>query len=359
MNKIPYNLGETAITVILDCQPYTLNSDHPNFKLLRQALLDGEYDKVKDLVSTKQAVETLSQGKIKVENGQVLYGNHVLTGVVVDKLLGFLKQGMKDAQPIINFIERLMANPSSNSVQELYTFLGYKNLPLTEEGMVLGYKGVNPDYWSVRGNTQTIVVQGKTNSSGQILNEVGATIEVARNCVDDNKNNHCSQGLHIGSLSYAKGWAGNGKLLLVEFDPADAVSVPTDHEFQKLRVSKYKVIADITDNAKKEIVAEVVEESDSFEDDSDIYEEEYCDETIDEEYDAEALAARNKIENYIENRHEEEVEPTLKAIQSRMKGVKLSCQEIKRIVEEDIGYEVQSDDDVALSQSVVLFWEEE
>ena len=30
--------------------------------------------------------------------------------------------------------------------------------------------------------------------------------------------------------------------LVVKFDPCDAVSVPTDCDFQKLRVSKYEVV---------------------------------------------------------------------------------------------------------------------
>ena len=39
----------------------------------------------------------------------------------------------------------------------------------------------------------------------------------------------------------------DGKLLVVKFDPCDAVSVPTDCDFQKLSVSKYEVVEDITD----------------------------------------------------------------------------------------------------------------
>ena len=40
-------------------------------------------------------------------------------------------------------------------------------------------------------------------------------------------------------------------MLIVEFDPEDAVSVPTDCDFQKLRVSKYRVVSDITDTRKE------------------------------------------------------------------------------------------------------------
>ena len=196
-----------------------------------------------------------------------------------------LRAGMKDSAPLVNFITRLQSNPSANSVNELYSFLSYKSLPTTPEGKVLGYKGVKDDFYSSTGNADTIVVQGEVNDSHQILNEVGATIEVARRCVDDNKDNHCSYGLHVGSYDYANSWAGeDGRLLVVEFDPEDAVSVPTDCDFQKLRVSKYKVVGDITDTRKeydkpvyeanKPIYDEV---EDDYDDDDYDYDDDYVD----------------------------------------------------------------------------------
>ena len=236
------------------------------------------------------AVEDFVQGDIEVKDEVVYYRGHRLHGVVVDKLLEMLRAGLKDSAPITNFITRLQANPSANSVAELYTFLGYKNLPTTAEGKVLGYKGVQHDYWSSTGNADTIVVQGQTNERHQILNEVGATIEVARRCVDDNKDNHCSFGLHVGSYDYANEWAGeSGKLLVVEFDPADAVSVPTDCDFQKLRVSKYKVVSDITDS-RKELNKPVYEANkpiygsdDDINFDEDDYDEDYDDDFVDQD----------------------------------------------------------------------------
>lgn len=250
--NIPYILSENSLTIFLDGKPHTLRKDHANFNLARKAILDGETERLADLVDIERAIEDFVQGDIEIKDEIVYYKGHRLHGVVVDKLLDMLRAGLKDSTPITNFITRLQANPSANSVAELYTFLGYKSLPTTPEGKVLGYKGVQSDYWSSTGNADTIVVQGSTNERHQILNEVGATIEVARRCVDDNKDNHCSFGLHVGSFDYASDWSGHdGRLLLVEFDPADAVSVPTDCNFQKLRVSKYKVISDITDQKEE------------------------------------------------------------------------------------------------------------
>ena len=293
MNQVPYQLTENSLTIFWEGKPHTIRKDHVNFQLAKKAILDARYDDLGDLIDVAKAVENFVEGDIEVKDEVVYYKGHRLHGVVVDKLLDMLRAGMKDSAPLTNFITRLQANPSANSVNELYSFMSYKSLANTPEGKVLGYKGVQSDYWSTTGNADTIVLQGKTNDRHQILNEVGATIEVARRCVDDNKDNHCSFGLHVGSFDYADSWAGEGgRLLLVEFDPADAVSVPTDCDFQKLRVSKYKVISDISDTRKelnkpvyeanKPIYGSDDEEDCDYEDDdSDFVDEEMADRVAD------------------------------------------------------------------------------
>ncbi len=252
MEKVPYTLSENSLTIFWEGKPFTLRQAHVNFNLAKQAILDARYEDLGDLLDIAKAVEDFVEGEIEVKDEVVYYRGHRLHGVVVEKLLEMLRAGMKDSAPLTNFITRLQANPSANSVNELYSFLSYKALPTTPEGKVLGYKGVKNDFYSSTGNADTIVVQGTTNESHQIFNGVGETIEVARRCVDDNKDNHCSDGLPVGSYDYANGWAGeDGRLLVVEFDPEDAVSVPTDCDFQKLRVSKYRVVEDITDTRKE------------------------------------------------------------------------------------------------------------
>ena len=344
-------MSEDSITIFWEGKPYTIRKDNANFSAVKQALLDARYDDVGGLLDIKKAVEDFVEGDIEVRDEVVYYKGHRLHGVVVDKLLEMLRAGLKDSAPLTNFISRLQANPSANSVNELYSFLSYKSLSTTPEGKVLGYKGVQSDYWSTTGNADTIVIQGETNERHQILNEVGSTIEVARRCVDDNKDNHCSFGLHVGSYDYANSWAGqDGRLLVVEFDPEDAVSVPTDCNFQKLRVSKYRVVSDISDT-RKELNKPVYEANKPIygsNDDVDDFVEDYDEEESDWEEDS----VRLMIRNYVENKHEQGEDPTLKQIQSRMKGESLSCREIASIVE-DLGFEVGDDEEVPLSQQRV------
>ena len=369
--KLPYNLSDDAIVVFYEGKPYSVRKDNANFEPLKKAIFEARYDDVPQYLDIAKAVEDFVEGEVEVRDEVVYYkGKHRLHGVVVDKLLEMLRSGMKDSTPITNFISALMTNPSSNSVDQLYTFLGYKSLPITPQGMVLGYKGVKEDFYSSTGNADTIVVQGTTNDLHQIFNGVGETIEVQRRCVDDNKDNHCSHGLHVGSYDYASSWAGSGgRLLLVEFDPQDAVSVPTDCSYQKLRVSKYKVVSDITDSreeldkavyeANKPIYDPVDDCCDDDDCDYDCDDEELDrlnEDLDDDDSDWEEVVQsddsnmRLAVRNYIENKHELGVNPTLKNIAdikvSRDNG--LLCKNLAVICDE-LGFNVERNLDKILS----------
>ncbi len=70
-------------------------------------------------------------------------------------------------------------------------------------------------------------------------------MEIDRSKVDDNPNNTCSHGLHVATLSYAQDFAsGDDKLLDVEVSPSDVVAVPTDYNGTKMRVCRFKVVAE-------------------------------------------------------------------------------------------------------------------
>jgi hypothetical protein len=253
MANYPYIVSEDTATLLHEGKPYTLNSSHANFAPFKSALVAGDFETAINYLDIKKQIKEFADGELKVENGLVYYYGTQLHGKVVDKLLELLESGLKLGSPFVKFVKNLLDNPSNNSVEELYDFLSYKSLPIDDDGYVLGYKGVCSDGWSQSGNSQTIVLQGEVNERGQIKNNVGDIIEVQRRSVDDNRQNGCSHGLHIGSFDYAKSWANGGKLLLVRFNPADAVSVPEDSECQKLRVCKYEILEEVEVEDNSEI----------------------------------------------------------------------------------------------------------
>jgi hypothetical protein len=228
---IPYILTEQSLTVVIEGKAHTMNNNHPAWEQAKQALSDEDWDRLGSQFDVESAVQDYldEDAEIEVKDGAVFYKNEAVHNQVVDRILDFMRQNLP-YQPLVKFLSKLMNNPSRRAVEELYTFLEHKSMPLTPEGNFLAYKGVNADFTDFY--------------SGKFSNNVGEVLEMRRNGVCDDLNKGCSSGFHAGSYEYAKGYAsGGGNLMVVEIDPSDVVSVPLCSDCQKLRTSKYKVVA--------------------------------------------------------------------------------------------------------------------
>ena len=230
----------TSVTAIVNNKHYTADNTNPNWDAILVALQNGDADAFVKAIDTKTTFLNYTEGKISIVGNEVRYGNERLGGVVVDRIFGFLENSLP-VRPILKFLNRLYQNPSSRAINELYRFLEHKNMPLTDAGTFLAYKGLNADLYSVTAGTIKSLVQGTVREDGRIFNGVGETVEIRRNEVDDDKDNTCSYGLHAGSMEYATTFG--SKTVIVEIDPADVISIPSDCNGQKLRTCKYKVVA--------------------------------------------------------------------------------------------------------------------
>lgn len=209
---------------------------------------EEQEDAVLDIMNP--ARKLVDQGFV-VKGEDVYYENEKLPQALSTKIKSIIRDGLP-VEHFENFWKNLKENPSAQSIRELTDFLSYKELPITEDGCFVAYKGVRKDYYSSSGNTETKVLQGKVDEGGHIYNGVGEVIEVARNCVDDDREQHCSFGLHCGSFDYGSTFA--NRIVLVKVDPRDVVSVPTDCSFQKCRVCKYEVVADYSHEISTSVV---------------------------------------------------------------------------------------------------------
>ena len=228
--KVPYILTDESLTVVIDGKAHTMSNEHPAWLQAKEALAQEEWERLADLFNVAKAVEDYldEDARIEVKDGALLFEGEVVHNVVVDKVLKFMSEGAP-FKPLIKFLGKLMDNPSRRAVNELYTFLEHKNMPITPEGNFLAYKGVTDDF--------------KDFHRGKFSNKVGDVLEMTRNRVCDDAAIGCSHGFHAGSYEYAKGYASRGgNLMVVEIDPADVVSVPNDCDCQKLRTAKYKVV---------------------------------------------------------------------------------------------------------------------
>jgi hypothetical protein len=177
-----------------------------------------------------------------------------------------IKEGF-DHHPMLRFLERLFKNPSYRAINELYTFLSHQFLPITSDGCFLAYK-----YIIRYSGSETVDKNGNSLKEGDFVdchtgksyrNNIGDRPTMPRHQVDDNFNQGCSAGLHVGSKEYS-GQRSNS--LICKVDPADVVSVPNDCNCQKVRTCSYHVVGLF----EKELDPHV---SDEYEEDDDYYEE--------------------------------------------------------------------------------------
>jgi hypothetical protein len=227
--RIPFSVTPNSIIIMMNGKTYTITQDsHIHYAEIREALKTKDFDKVRELIDVAQTINTFGNGKIKVVNGVVMYGDFELHNTLTERIIQQMQEGF-DIEPMVKFLENLMQNPSKRAVDELYRFLEHNSLPITEDGHFVAYKRVTEDY--------------KDFYTRKMDNSIGSTPEMPRNMVDDDKDRTCSNGLHFCSLEYLPHYhSGQGHIVILKINPADVVSIPTDYNNAKGRACKYLIL---------------------------------------------------------------------------------------------------------------------
>lgn len=227
-----YIILEDGIGGLINFEPISVSNTHPNYAAILLALKEERWDEVKSLINIAHQLKSYVGTGVQVDAdaGVVAYNGEELHGTIVNRILTMLEQGFK-IDPLVKFLENLMQNPSKRAVDELYGFLEYGKMPITEDGCFLAYKRVRSDYKSVH--------DGKTDNS------IGTVVEMPRNKVDDRSEHTCSYGLHFCSHEYLKSFSGD-KVVVLKINPADVVSIPTDYNNTKGRACRYEVVGELS-----------------------------------------------------------------------------------------------------------------
>ena len=228
-----WTMGQNYINIIDEGQTFVANNSHPNFEKARQAIFDGEIEKALNLINVKRGVENYTQGKIRIENEEVFYGDLKIDTGLTKRIIEAMSDG-KEFKFLVNFFENLMLNPSRRAVHELFGFLQHNDIELTEDGHFLAWKRVNSGYMDMY--------------SGTIDNSPGKIVEIDRNQVDEDSSRTCSAGLHVAAKSYLPHYGGGrGVIIQVKVHPRDVVSIPVDYNNAKMRCARYEVLEDVTE----------------------------------------------------------------------------------------------------------------
>ncbi len=234
---IPYLLQGKNIILVVDGKSHTISKDtHMNYGKIVDALKSQDWDALSDLVEPKKAIVNFGKGYVKIEDNVVFWKDKPFNNALSSRMIEMYQEGFP-IDPMVRFMENLMANPSKRSVDQVYGFLEKNSLPITEDGHFLAYKKVRSDYKDIH--------------SGTIDNSIGESPEMDRNLVDDNPNSTCSSGLHFCSETYLSSFGSHDQpVMILKVNPADVVSIPTDYNGAKGRCCKYTVIAQVNGDPK-------------------------------------------------------------------------------------------------------------
>ena len=249
------------LTLVLNNRTYQVLPDHINYKMILEALPTATADELLNIVDVEKAVATFSDGLVEIKNGKVMYEGEEVHGSISKRILEFMSKGLP-FQPLVNFLNNLMENPSMQSQTELYDFLEHQYLPITEDGHFLAYKAVRNDYMD--------------KYAGKFRNQVGDVCEMRRAKVDDNRGVGCSQGLHAGALNYVAGYGSvdaGDKIVIVKINPKDVVSVPNDCNCEKLRTCRYEVVGEYQGELLKPLYKSEFSEDEYYDEEDNLYDE--------------------------------------------------------------------------------------
>jgi hypothetical protein len=159
------------------------------------------------------------------------------------RIISLIAEGF-DVEAWIKFADKVFANPLDFARDELYLWLETNSMPITPDGNIVAYKKVRNDYRDIY--------------SGRFDNSPGRTVTLpgGRDCVDKDRDRTCSTGLHFCSASYLPsfGMGTGNRVVIVEIDPRDVVSIPSDYNNAKGRCWKYKVVGEVPPEEAAEMI---------------------------------------------------------------------------------------------------------
>ena len=249
MTTPAYLIQGDNIIVVIRGDSYTVGPDHAYYAQIKTAIKDSDWETVERLAIPTKVVVDYGAGHVEIKDGAVYWQGEVVSSRLAEHMLRLHSDGFP-VDPLLNFMTRLMKNPSKHSIDQCYDFITRNKMPITPDGFILAFKKVRKDtYMDIH--------------SGTLRNKVGDTVSMERSDVSSDPYSYCSAGLHFCSEEYLDGFGStDDHVMIVSVDPADVVSVPADANGSKARCCKYTVVAEVSGDCSKALASAVVTSSD-------------------------------------------------------------------------------------------------
>lgn len=243
MSSIPYIKTATGLSFVFKGRSKIIPFDHVNFQKINDAVVAGLTDVLEDLFDLKAFIEKVSDGKVKISEDEVRVDGVKAPTYLATRIL----ENVRDGEPIsaiCRFTEKVMTNPNSEIVEDLFRWLEKGNMPIYDDGDFLAYKKVRADYTAIH----------PSPDGTSMLQAIGSVVEMNRADCDSNRGRTCSTGLHFCSYDYLNhfGTGGESKIIILKINPKDVVAIPADYNDTKGRTCRFEVVGEVPEEDAKE-----------------------------------------------------------------------------------------------------------
>ena len=239
--------GVRSLSVVLgepgNSEIFTVTNSNPFWEDIVDAILDDDENTVRELITdiptaTANVFRQVTE-RVSIRDRVVYFDGDAIHNSLANAIAR--ADSSDELESLALFMEKCYTNPRKHSRDNLFDWLNTHDFAITEDGDLVGYKGVSDDLGSL---THGPGIVNGVEMNGSLPNLPGNVLEMARSSVQHDPAIGCSVGLHVGTWAYASGFG--PRTLRVIVNPRDVVSVPTDCSWAKMRVCRYVVDQEVS-----------------------------------------------------------------------------------------------------------------
>lgn len=140
-----------------------------------------------------------------------------------------------------NFLARVAKIKRQHTIEDLLKFMERGDLPIADDGSILIYKVL-----AEKTDSRYPLAKYFDCHSKNVPQWVGARVCMKESLVDPNRNNECSNGLHVARRGYIREFSGD-VCVMAKLAPEDVIAVP-NYDANKMRVRGYNIIFELPNN---------------------------------------------------------------------------------------------------------------
>ncbi|CBX44345.1 RIIB protein, fragment [Erwinia phage phiEa104] len=141
-DKVEYINTSSSVVLTLNGESEIVEETHPNFKAIQIAIVSGDFKQAFALMNIRKSIESFTQGAITIKGEKLFYGTIEIRSTIAQRILELMRQGDDGFKTLVSFFEKLMENPSRNSVEQLWGFISHNDIEIDSEGHIIGWKRV-------------------------------------------------------------------------------------------------------------------------------------------------------------------------------------------------------------------------